>query len=357
MANWVESAAVILAAVAALFAFLSFLRSERPSARLTREQVSELLRGESDRIRESGDNQASGLRTELDQRIGTSQKLVAEQLEKVHRGLGEMQKLAEGVGDLKRVLTNVKTRGVFGEVQLGSLLDQMFSPEQYIQNAQVNKNSQERVEFAVKIPGRSGEGIILLPIDAKFPISDFERVLQAAERADPGAVEIAATQMESKIRNFAKDICAKYINPPLTTDIAILFLPIESLFAEVLRRPGLIESIQETHHVIIAGPTTLLAILNAYRMSIRAVAIQQRSTEVWQMLGAVRAEFAKHEIVLSRLEKQLEAARNTVDALSSRTRTMQRKLQGVDSIGTEKIEDVLGLPSPPDDSDDQDVAP
>ena len=357
MADWVESAAVILAAVAALFAFLSFLRSERPSARLTREQISALLRIEADRIRESGENQASSLRSELDQRIGTSFKLVDDQLEKVHRGLGEMQKLADGVGDLKRVLTNVKSRGVFGEAQLGSLLDQMFSPEQYVENAQVSNNSQERVEFAVKIPGRSGEGIILLPIDAKFPISDFERVLQAAERADPDAVEVAAMQMESKIRLFAKDICTKYVNPPVTTDMAILFLPIESLYAEVLRRPGLIESIQEQHSVIIAGPTTLLAILNAYRMCIRAVTIQQRSTEVWQMLGAVRAEFGKHGIVLNRLEKQLEAARNTVDALGTRTRTIQRKLQGVDSIGTEKIEDVLGLPPPPDESDELDVPP
>jgi DNA recombination protein RmuC len=353
MATLIGTAAVVLAGIAAVLACLAFLRSGRPTSPLTRDQVSELLRAESDRIRETGDKQASSLRSELDQRIGTSHKLVADQLEKVHRGLGEMQQLADGVGELKRVLTNVKARGVFGEVQLGSLLDQMFSPEQYVANAQVNPKSQERVEFAVKIPGRSGEGIVLLPIDAKFPISDFERLIQAADRVDAGAVELAAAQMESKIRNFAKDVAAKYINPPLTTDIAILFLPIESLFAEVLRRPGVIESIQETYQVIIAGPTTLLAILNAYRMSIRAVAIQQRSTEVWQLLGAVRIEFGKHDNVVARLERQLEAALNSVTALGTRTRTMQRKLQGVDSIGTEKIENVLGLPPPPDDIDDQ----
>lgn len=292
-------------------------------------------------IRKTVDEQ---LQTTLNERITSSFKMVHDQLEQVHRGIGEMQVLAEGVGDLKRVLTNVKTRGVFGEVQLSSLIEQMFSPDQYVENALIRENSQERVEFAIKIPGRSGEGDILLPIDAKFPIEDYERILVAAERADVGSIETSAAQLETRIRAFAQDIGRKYISLPTTTDFAILFLPIEGLYAEVLRRAGLIESIQEKHHVVIAGPTTLLAMLSAFRMSIRAVAIQQRSTEVWQILGAVRTEFDKHGAVLGKLQKQLEASLNSVDALGSRTRVMKRKLQVVDSIGTEKIEDVLGLP-------------
>ncbi len=326
MAIWAQVGIVVFAATAAILAFLSFVRGGLQSERLTRDQFAELLRNESDRLRESSDSQASKLRNDVDTRLGTTQRAVIEQLEKVHRGLGEMQELAKGVGDLKRVLTNVKARGVFGEVQLGSLLDQLFSPEQYVENASVSDRSRERVEFAVKIPGRSGEGVVLLPIDAKFPISDFERLTQAVEQAEPGAVEAASVQLESTIRGFAKDISGKYINPPITTDIAILFLPIEGLFAEALRRPGLIESVQETYHVVIAGPTTLFAILNAYRMSIRAVAIQQRSTEVWQMLGAVRTEFGRHEAVVGRLRRQLDTVLNTVDALGTRTKRMQLKI-------------------------------
>lgn len=303
-----------------------------------------------DEIRQTVDEQ---LQKTLQERITGSFKLVQDQLEQVYRGLGEMQKLADGVGDLKKVLSNVKTRGVFGEVQLGSILEQMFSSEQYVENAQVKDGSQERVEFAIKIPGRSGEGEVLLPIDAKFPIEDYERIVDAAERADAPALELLTAQLEARIRNFAKDIGDKYVNPPRTTDIAILFLPVEGLYAEVLRRPGLIQSIQEKHHVTIAGPNNLMAILNAFRMAIRAVAIQKRSTEVWQVLGAVRTEFDKHGTVVARLEKQLEASLNTVSNLHTRTRAMKRRLQGVDSIGTEKIEEVLGLEAlaPEDDTD------
>ena len=301
-----------------------------------------------DEIRKTVDDQ---LQTTLNERITNSFKMVHDQLEQVYRGLGEMQKLAEGVGDLKRVLTNVKARGVFGEVQLGSLMEQMFSPDQYVENAQTRDHSQERVEFAVKIPGRSGEGEVLLPIDAKFPIEDFERIIKASERSDPAAIEAAAAQLEARIRASAKEMRDKYINPPRTTDFAILCLPIESLYAEVLRRPGVIESIQETHGVVIAGPTTLLAILNAFRMSIRAVAIQQRSTEVWQILGAVRSEFDKHGNVLGKLQRQLEASLSTVDTLGTRTRAMKRRLQGVDAIGADRIEDVLRLPALAEDTE------
>jgi len=303
-----------------------------------------------DEIRKTVDEQ---LQATLTERIMSSFKLVNDQLEQVHRGLGEMQKLADGVGDLKRVLANVKTRGIFGEVQLGSLIEQMFSPDQYLENAQVSPHGQERVEFAIKIPGRSGEGSVLIPIDAKCPIDDYERIQHAAERGDSAALEAATDQLEARIVGCAKDIGTKYVNPPVTTEFAILFLPIEGLYAEVLRRRGLVEAMFEKYRVMVAGPTNLLAMLNAFRMSIRAVAIQQRSTEVWQILGAVRTEFGKHGLVLDKLQRQLESSLNTVDALGTRTRAMRRKLQGVDEIGQEKIEDVLGLPPPSEDASDE----
>lgn len=284
------------------------------------------------------------LQKTLNERITGSFKVVQEQLEQVYRGLGEMQKLADGVGDLKRVLSNVKTRGIFGEVQLGALIEQMFSPGQYVENAQVRPHSQERVEFAIKLPGRSGEGDVLIPIDAKFPIDDYDRLVSASERGDATALEEAANQLHSRILLFAKEIGLKYVNPPVTTEFAILFLPTEGLYAEVLRRGGLVESLFEKHRVFVCGPTNLLAMLNAFRMSIRAVAIQQRSTEVWQVLGAVRAEFNRHGDVLKKLERQLQSSLTTVDSLGTRTRQMQKKLQGVETMGDQSIADVLGLP-------------
>jgi DNA recombination protein RmuC len=301
-----------------------------------------------DEIRKTVDEQ---LQITLTERITSSFKLVNDQLEQVHRGLGEMQKLADGVGDLKRVLANVKTRGIFGEVQLGSLIEQMFSPDQYLENAQVSANGQERVEFAIKIPGRSGEGSVLIPIDAKCPIDDYERIQQAAEKGDPAALEAATDQLAARIAACAKDVGTKYVNPPVTTEFAILFLPIEGLYAEVLRRRGLVETMFEKYRVVMAGPTTLLAMLNAFRMSIRAVAIQQRSTEVWQILGAVRTEFGKHGLVLDKLQRQLEGSLNTVGALGTRTKAMRRKLQAVDAIGEAKIEEVLGIPAASEEED------
>jgi len=301
-----------------------------------------------DEIRKTVDEQ---LQATLTERITGSFKLVNDQLEQVHRGLGEMQKLADGVGDLKRVLANVKTRGIFGEVQLGSLIEQMFSPDQYLENAQVSTSGQERVEFAIKLPGRSGEGSVLIPIDAKCPIDDYERIQQAAEKGDSVALEAASDQLEARVTACARDIGTKYVNPPTTTEFAILFLPIEGLYAEVLRRRGLVEALFEKYRVVISGPTTLLAMLNAFRMSIRAVAIQQRSTEVWRILGAVRTEFGKHGQVLDRLQRQIEGSLNTVDLLGTRTRAMRRKLQGVDAIGEEKIEEVLGIPSSAEEED------
>lgn len=287
-----------------------------------------------DEIRKMVDEQ---LQQTLQERLTASFKLVSDQLEQVHRGLGEMQKLADGVGDLKRVLANVKTRGVYGEVQLGALMEQMFAPAQYVLNAQVKKNSQERVEYALKLPGREGEHDVLLPIDSKFPIEDYERLRLAADAGDQAAVQAAELQLETRIRSFARDIGDKYINPPHTTDIGILFLPTEGLYAEIIRRPGLAESLLEKHRVTIAGPTTLLAMLSAFRMALRAVAIHKRSAEVWSVLGAIKTEFANYGEVVVKLEKQLEASLNTVEKLSTRTRVMNRKLGDVENVEMDPV--------------------
>jgi DNA recombination protein RmuC len=254
-----------------------------------------------------------------------------------------MNVLATGVGDLKKVLTNVKTRGTWGEIQLGMLLEQFLSPDQYLRNAQVRAGSAERVEFAVKFASRDVEGDLLLPIDAKFPHEDYERLVQAAERADVEGVEDAAIALEARVKSFAKAICEKYISPPQTTDFAILYLPTESLYAEVLRRPGLQENLQREHRVTIAGPTTLAAMLNAFQMGFRSLAIQKRSSEVWQILGAVRAEFADHGKVVAKLQKQLGAASNTIEALGTRTKAMNRKLRDVETLPVAEAQAVLGL--------------
>ena len=236
-----------------------------------------------------------------------------------------MQVLATGVGDLKKVLTNVKTRGTWAEVQLGMLLEQFLSPDQYVQNAQIKADSMERVEYAVRFASRDSDDHVLLPIDSKFPQEDYERLIQASERADVDAVERASAALESYIKLSAKTICDKYICPPQTTDFAILYLPTEGLFAEALRRPGLHEHLQREYRVTIAGPTTLASMLNAFQMGFRSLAIQKRSSEVWKILGAVRAEFADHGKVVEKLRNQLGAATNTIDALGTRTRVMNRR--------------------------------
>jgi DNA recombination protein RmuC len=284
------------------------------------------------------------LQTALDKRLGESFRTVQEQLERVHAGLGEMQSLATGVGDLKRVLSNVKTRGTWGEVQLGMLLEQFLAPDQYIRNAQVRENSLERVEYAVRFGGRDEDGKeLLLPIDAKFPQEDYERLVLAVERADAAAVEEASAALEARIKSFAKTISDKYINPPLTTDFAILFLPTESLLAEALRRPGLFEQLQRDCHVTLAGPTTLSAMLSAFQMGFRSLAIQKRSSEVWQILGAVRHEFTLHGKVVDNLKKQLNTAANTIDKLGTRTRAMGRALRNVETVQGPEAQTLLGL--------------
>jgi DNA recombination protein RmuC len=272
------------------------------------------------------------LKTTLETRLGESFKLVSERLEQVHRGLGEMQNLAQGVGDLKRVLGNVKTRGTFGEVQLGALLEQILTAEQYATNIATVPGSGERVEFAVRLPGSAPDQPVWLPIDAKFPREDYERLLDAQERADPEAANLAAAALERRIREEAKRIRDKYIAPPHTTDFGLLFLPTEGLYAEVIRRPGLFEALQRDCRITLAGPTTLSALLNSLQMGFRTLAIEQRSSEVWQILGAVKAEFGKFADVLEKTQKQIETVSNSIGKAGVRTRAIERKLRSVETL-------------------------
>jgi DNA recombination protein RmuC len=270
----------------------------------------------------------------LEKRLGESFQLVSERLETVHKGLGEMQQLATGVGDLKRVLTNVKSRGGWGEVQLGALLDEMLAPEQFERNCAVDPASGQRVEFAVRMPGQADGAPVLLPIDAKFPHEDYERLLSAQEAGDPAAVEAASKALERAVRLQAKTICDAYVRPPHTTDFAIMYLPTEGLYAEVARRPGIVRDLQTSCRVMVAGPSNLAAFLNSLQMGFRTLAIQKRSSEVWQVLAAAKAEFQKYGEVWDKLGKQLDTARKTVDEAGKRTRAVERKLRGVETLET-----------------------
>ena len=273
------------------------------------------------------------LQTTLQARLGESFKQVAERLEQVHKGLGEMQTLAQGVGDLKHLLTNVKTRGMFGEAQLASLLEQVFVPDQYATQVATRPGSKNVVDFAIKLPGKSDDGTPLwLPIDAKFPNEDYERLLDAQGRADVLAAEVAGKALEMRIRLEAKSISEKYVEPPYTTDFAILFLPTEGLYAEVLRRPGLMESLQRDHRITLAGPTTLLAMLSSLQMGFRTLALEKRSSEVWQVLGAVKTEFGKFGDVLAKVKAQTETVLKTLDSAEVRSRAMGRALKKVDAL-------------------------
>ena len=273
------------------------------------------------------------LHATLEQRLGESFKQVADRLEQVHKGLGEMQTLARDVGSLNRVLTNVKTRGIFGEVQLAGLLEQVFTAEQYATNVATVPGSNDRVEFAVRLPGQRDDGLPLwLPIDAKFPREDYERLLDAHERADAPGVEAAAKAIEARLRLEARSIRDKYVAPPHTTDFAILFVPTEGLYAEALRRPGLLESLQREFKVMLAGPTTLLATLTSLQMGFRTLALEKRSAEVWEVLGAVKTEFGKFGDVLAKTRKKLEEATNTIDQAQTRTNVMTRALKAVEAL-------------------------
>jgi DNA recombination protein RmuC len=284
------------------------------------------------------------LQSTLEKRLGESFKLVSDRLEAVHKGLGEMQTLATGVGDLKKVLTNVKTRGTWGEVQLESLLEQMLTQDQYAKNVATRPGSNERVEFAIRFPGHDGERPMWLPIDAKFPREDYERLLEAQDRADVAGVEAAAKSLEVRIRNEAKTIREKYIEPPHTTDFGLLFLPTEGLYAEVLRRPGLTDLLQRDCRVTIAGPTTLAALLNSLQMGFRTLAIGKRSSEVWQLLSVVKSEFGKFGDLIARAKKQLETANNTLGEVESKTRSLGQKLRNVEQLGGPAPEPLLDEP-------------
>jgi DNA recombination protein RmuC len=283
------------------------------------------------------------LHATLEQRLGESFKLVSDRLEKVHQGLGEMQQLAIGVGDLKRVLTNVKTRGTWGEVQLEMLLEQVLTPEQYAKNVETVPGSGERVEFAIKLPGQDhGNTPVWMPIDAKFPKEQYERLSDAADRADAEGVATAGRELERVIRGEAKTIADKYLSPPLTTDFAILFLPTEGLYAEVMRRPGLADDMQRVHRVSIAGPSTLSALLNSLQMGFRTLALEKRSSEVWQVLGAVKTEFGKFGDVLSATRVALERAAKNIENAEVRSRQMARKLKSVEALPAAQAEQLLG---------------
>ena len=282
------------------------------------------------------------LQSTLDARLGDSFNRVVEHLERVHKGIGEMQSLAAGVGDLKKVLSNVRVRGTFGEVQLAALLEQFLSPEQFVKNAQIKENSLERVEFAIRLPGRDASGEVLLPVDAKFPQEDYERLIAASEQGDALAVAEAAKNLENRVRQCARTIREKYIAAPRTTDFAILFLPTESLYAEILRRAGLFEELQRDHHVVLTGPTTLGALLNAFQMGFRSLAIEKRSSEVWQILGAIHSEFGKYNEVVNKLARQLDTAQTSVKSLGARTRAMNRKLREVEKLPDDSAQILLG---------------
>ncbi|MBS1877127.1 MAG: DNA recombination protein RmuC [Acidobacteria bacterium] len=295
------------------------------SLELIRKSTEERL----DRVRRTVDEQLQGA---LEKRLGESFKLVSERLEQVYRGLGEMQTLAAGVGDLKRVFSDVRARGAWGEIQLGALLEQMLAPDQYARNVSTGGTG-ERVEFAIRMPGAEPGGTIWLPIDAKFPQEDYLRLVDATERGDAQAVEVCARQLEQRLKVCARDISVKYVHPPATTDFAILYLPTESLYAEALRRTGLVEALQRDHRIAIAGPTTLAALLNSLQMGFQTLAIQKQSSEVWRVLGQVRAEFGKYADVLARVQKKLQEASNTVDQGLTRTRVLERKLKDVEAPG------------------------
>jgi DNA recombination protein RmuC len=284
-----------------------------------------------DRMRETVDEK---LQSTLEKRLGESFKQVSERLEQVHQGLGDMRNLAAGVGDLKKVLTNVKSRGTWGEVQLGALLEEILSPEQYAKNVKINEHSNDFVEFAIKLPGQGDANAdpLWIPVDAKFPVEDYSRLLEAQERADSTAADDAVRQLEASIKKSAKDISQKYLAPPKTTDFGIMFLPSEGLYAEVIRRTALVQLLQREYHIVVTGPTTFAAILNSLQMGFRSLAIQKRSSEVWKVLGEVKTEFGKFGDLLDAVHKKLVNATDSMDDVRKRSRAIQRKLRNVQEL-------------------------
>lgn len=323
------------------------LEARQETLRLAVEQRLDTLRQDNndklEQMRKTVDEKLEGT---LEKRLGESFKLVSERLEQVHKGLGEMQTLAGGVGDLKRVLSNVKTRGVWGEIQLSRLLDQMLTPDQYVTNAACREGSQERVEFAVRLPGADEGSEVLLPIDAKFPQEDYERLVEAAEQADAEGVERAGKELETRVRGFARDVNSKYVNPPRTTNFAILFLPTEGLYAELLRRPGLVDRLQQEYRVTLCGPTTLGAFLNSLQLGFRTLAIQKRFGDIQDLLAAVKTEFGKYGEVLDKVQKKLQEASTSIDQVAVRKRAIDRRLREVGEIAGSEANRLLELPAP-----------
>jgi DNA recombination protein RmuC len=298
------------------------------------QQLQQLQKSNSDKLDEMRRTVDEKLQTTLEKRLSESFKQVAERLEQVHQGLGQMHKLAQGVGDLQRVLTNVKTRGMFGEVQLEALLEQVLTIEQYSKQVETKPRSNQRVDFAIRFPGRGGQDgePVWLPIDAKFPREDYERLLDAHDRADAVAAELAAKALEVRIRTEAKSIAESYLAPPHTTDFAILFLPIEGLYAEVLRRPGLMDSLQRDYRVTLAGPTTLLAMLNSLHMGFRTLALEQQASDVWKVLGAVKTEFDRYGDWVEKVREQVQKASDTLDKADTRSKQMRLALRKVEAL-------------------------
>ena len=284
-----------------------------------------------DRMRETVDEK---LQSTLEKRLGDSFKQVSERLEQVHQGLGDMRTLAAGVGDLKKVLTNVKARGTWGEVQLGALLEEILSPEQYLKNVKISEQSGDFVEFAIKLPGQgdSPSDFVLIPVDAKFPVEDYSRLMEAQERSDASAAEDAVRQLENSIKKAAKDISQKYLAPPKTTDFGIMFLPSEGLYAEVIHRTALVSHLQREYRIVISGPSTFAAFLNSLQMGFRTLAIQKRSGEVWQVLGEVKAAFGRFGDSLDAVRKRLDQAASSVDDAQKKTRTLAGKLKAVEAM-------------------------
>lgn len=322
------------------------------------ERVKELQSSNEKKLDEMRKTVDEKLHDTLEKRLGESFKLVSDRLDAVHKGLGEMQNLASGVGDLKRVLTNVKARGTWAEVQLGAILDQVLTPGQFEKNVCVKPDTTERVEFAVKLPGPKDDPskVVYLPIDSKFPQEDYARLQDASDKADPIKVQAATDALLRSVKASAKEIHDKYVNPPATTDFAIMFLATEGLYAEVLRQPALVENLQQNFRIVIAGPTTLVAILNSLRVGFQTLAIEQRASEVWRILAAVKTEFGKFGDVLSKVKKQLNTAAKTIDQTGVRTRAMEKKLREVEQLPEQDAEILFALPDlkeePSDSADD-----
>ena len=317
------------------------------------EQLGEMREANEKKLEEMRRTVDEKLQGTLEKRLGESFKLVREQLDAVHKGLGEMQSLATGVGDLKNVLTNVKVRGTWAEYQLGAILEQVLTPEQFDRNVATHENSSERVEFAIRLPGRSADpnDCVWLPIASKFPQEDYIRLTEASKSADAEAVAQSTRELMRSVTQSAKTIAEKYLNPPHTTDFAVLYLPTEGLYAEVLRQPGMVSQLQQDYRVVVSGPTTIAALLNSLRLGFRSLAIEQQASEVWQVLAAVKTEFGKFGEVLDKVKKQLATASNTIDQTQTRTRAMARKLQKVEQLPSGDSDELLEF-LPEDDFDD-----